>query len=398
LNYYIHGENLKYALSFISTISYDAILHYVHELIDFFKSWKMHFLDPKLTYTIDAKNENSACFGDQIVEYKISYWTPDNYRNVDSVMVKPVYIITEIPGDPKSNFNRMSEVIDLAAHYVEHDPLADKDYDGGSPEDMEEYVDLDGGGVHLLTDEQLEYTVEHNIHPVNLPCWPCYNVDAGEVAARIDVYDLDGGGPLEVQRYLDIDGLEITDPRNYIPKDLIPWEYLPGFEPGEKLVYNDIDCGRPDIHLIDDGSIIIDINEYNEITSNVVVNPYPSNGVTIEDDGVMLDLTDYASLSKVLSHTNYAKATKRNNKLTLDSIKAMAKLLTPGGLHQLVYDDFASRFRTYNSVLGYLGTDYYESNAQNKVNETQQALLDWFTEENPYEWIKLEEPEEEDAG
>ena len=112
----------------------------------------------------------------------------------------------------------------------------------------------------------------------------------------------------------------------------------------------------------------------------------------------MLDLTDYASLSKVLSHTNYAKATKRNNKLALDSIKAMAKLLTPGGLHQLVYDDFASRFRTYNSVLGYLGSDYYESNAQNKVNETQQALLDWFTEENPYEWIKLEEPEEEDAG
>ena len=399
LNYYIHGENLKYALSFISTISYDALLHYVFEMVNFFKSWKMHFLDPVLTYTIDAKNENCAAFGDQIVERKISYWTPENLKTSDSVVVTPWYYITEKPGDPKSNYNRMSEVTDIAAHYVEHDPLLDRDFNGNHPEDEDEYYDLDGGGVGVLTQEQLDYCAENNIVPYNKTCWPCYNMDAGRVCNGIDIYDLDGGSPVDAQHYLDIDGYVLNDPRCYVPGPSIEWNYLPGYEPESNLRenYNDIDCGGADIHLRTEGSIRMTIDKYNEKSSEVIRNTYPSNGLTIEDDGIYFDKSPYTVVNKMERQITSATTFKNNVINYFKNISYVAKSLTPDGLNQTVYSEMAKNFQKFLNVYGTV-TDSYENEVVSALDNLGESLKVWFKENDPYAWTELVEEEESEEG
>lgn len=92
LSYYLQGDDLKYALAFIPTISLNAITKYISLMIEFFKSWKTYFLDPVVLYVIDDKVENDAIKADKMSETKITYSYEDeisNYR--DRVLIKPIY-------------------------------------------------------------------------------------------------------------------------------------------------------------------------------------------------------------------------------------------------------------------------------------------------------------------
>jgi hypothetical protein len=289
----------------------------------------------------------------------------------------------------------MCEVTDIAAHYVDHDPLLDRDFNGDLPEDHDEYYDLDGGGVGTLTQEQLDYCVENGIVPYNTTCWPCYNIDAGRVSNGIDIYDLDGGSPVDAQHYLDIDGYVLNDPRCYVPGPTLEWEYLPGYEPESNLKenYNDIDCGGPDIHLRVEGSIRMTINEYNEISSEVIRNEYPSNGITIEDDGIYFDKTPYVKTVKVDRQINSATNFKNNVISYFDSISYTARALTPGGLNDTVYSEMSKKFQKFLTVYGTV-TDTYENEVENAISNTAESLKEWFYENDPYTWKELEEPEE----
>lgn len=258
LSYYIQGDNLKYALTFISTNSFDAMVHYITEMINFFKSWKVYFLNPRIVYKVDDKHNHKVGYGDQIEEFKIKYWTPGNAKTSDSLDIKVLYYPIIPWYDP--TLNKGAEVVDITNHYVEHDPLMDKEFDGMFVEDItdEEPYELDGGGVHELTHQQEWYAEEHGIAVQNENCTPYYNMDGGEVSANKDLYELDGGGPKPVEYYLNADGLHVNDPRVFTPRrvyETIDYEY-----------FYDIDAGDPtehvDIYVLDGGGAEDVVVEY----------------------------------------------------------------------------------------------------------------------------------------
>ena len=243
LSYYIQGDNLKYALTFIATNSFDAMVHYISEMVDFFKSWKVYFLNPRIVYHVDDKQNHKVGYEDQIEEIKIKYWTPGNIKMTDSLDIKILYYPIIPQFDPL--LNKGAEVMDIANHYVEHDPLLDKDFDGLYVEDItdQEPYELDGGGVHELTHQQEWYAEQNNISVQNERCWPYYNMDGREISAGKDLYELDGGGPKPVDYYLNADGLAVNDPCVYTPRktfETIDIEYFYIIDAGEVLDHVDI--------------------------------------------------------------------------------------------------------------------------------------------------------------
>ena len=387
LNYYIHGDNLEFVLSFISTMSYDSLLHYVNEMIDFFKSWKLHFLDPRLSYTINAKNENSAAYGDQIGEFRVKYWTPENLKTADCVEITPLYGPEERPGD-ENNPNLQAEVIDLANHYVEIDPLADKNYDGYIAEDQDEYFDLDGGGVHPLTEEELQYAIDNNINVTNLDCSPYYQVDCGEISARADLYNLDGGGVLDAREYLDIDGFHLNDPRRYVPHEPYPREVLPEAPDYDPLSGYDVEGGSPNIHCFNGGSIMVTIDKYNQIESNIVRNNYKTNGLEIKDDGIFFSKDPYVKKPVLEREIIQAKTFKNNTLYDLKKIYNTAIVLNPEGAKDVVIAQFANIIRPYSSVKTWLMRNN-EQSIIDYYNHEPERLKSWFRDENPFNWTAL---------
>lgn len=398
LNYFIHGDNLQYVLSFIATMSYDAVLHYVFEMVNFFKSWKMHFLDPKLSYFLDCKNENSAGYGDQIATFKIDYWTPVNAKTGDALTITPLYYVEEIPGkDPNSNIE--AELTEIHSHYVDHDILSDKLYDGGGPEDQEEYYDLNGGGVHELTEEQLQYAIDNEIAVCNTGCDPFYQVDCGEISANHDLFDIDGGGAMDAPSYLTIDGGNITDivlglhktpiftteGENIVTADYENLAVYVGFEDyGEddrcRPKDFDVDGGRPNIHYILEKGIAITIDKYNQIRSDIILAPFLTNGLEIEDDGIYFDKTPYASKDQVRTQRNQTFSFHSFCDTEMHNLKARADILNPANFKVAMENEFRSYLAGYYHIRNTV-TDEYMDTVDSYRQVAKEELYEWFAEE-----------------
>lgn len=256
LNYYISGDNLKYVMSFVYTNSFDAVMHYIQEMINFFKSWKVQFLNPKVNYLLDDKYNHMVTYGDQLSEIKEKYWTTDSNFIGDSVFIKTLYFFEDMRDKTNTNFE--AEVVDLAAHYMEVDLLDDKDYDGGGVEEIVgaseddeyglDYIDLDGGNFDEV--EQSHYIT----------------VDGGDINARKNIYDLDGGSPRDYslgRTFVDIDG--------GIP------------EQGEPTKEDwDVDGGFVTVRNYQSRTAITTIDEYNQISVNARLSSYNSNGLELK--------------------------------------------------------------------------------------------------------------------
>lgn len=307
LSYYIHGNSLRYVLSFIATNNIDALMHYIMLMLNFFKSWKVYFLDPRAQIYIDDKFDNTVNRGDGAGQIKPVQWIVDDGKIRDSVPYhKPYYVIEERPGVPphdldydnspneiisKHNlhtYHKNASIVDGYAHYYDNNILQDRDCDGDSPQTHSEYIDLDGGDPS--TDN------------------PTYEVNGGSVAARINPYDLDGGGagllskeqyydkmftidnqkpvksdsihlvnkpaPKDSDSCLDIDGggvgtltqtaRDIADAYGVRPVNEPSWQ--------ERYSYPDIDGGGPGLSRTSTTkTMITHISDYNEVTAEVKV-------------------------------------------------------------------------------------------------------------------------------
>lgn len=246
LEYYISGDRLKYVMNFVYTNSFDSIMHYIQEMINFFKSWKVQFLNPKVNYIVNDKFNHKISYGDQIGEFKEKYWYTDSNTISDSVMTKILFLF-EDEKDKYANLNRKAEVVDVAAHFVEDDLLADNDYDGGSASDDEAILDLDGGGVD---------DVEHSHYLI---------ADGKQVDPRRDLYVLDGGGarPYELGRNpIDIDG--------GTPESV------------DNEFTNIVDGGYVNIRAITSPTAITRIDEYNQISTDIRISNYENNGLELK--------------------------------------------------------------------------------------------------------------------
>lgn len=185
LEYYTSADDMKYVWSWIPTNSFQAITEYIQLMINFFKSWKVYFLDPHVTYRLDDKKENMVGFGDQIVETRIGQWISDNYSITDSISIDVHRFIEENGGIKK-------EVVDIMAY---HQPDVTRENN---------FID---GRYPLLTDkEKDEMGVANGGQADRLLAIPYIKADGGNVAARFDVYHLDGAGTIDMQEYLTLDG------------------------------------------------------------------------------------------------------------------------------------------------------------------------------------------------
>ena len=373
LNYYINGDNLKYILSFIATMSYDSILHYVFEMVNFFKSWKLHFLDPVLSYFIDDKTNNIAGYGDKLAEVKPIYWTSATNKFADTLEITPLYYPIEKPGEDLKNMQ--AEIVDISSHFTPTDILDDMVYDGSGPQDEDDYIILDGGGVHLLTEEQLNYANSHNIKVANQDCYPYKHVDGGHIADEIDLYDLDGGGPMDAPSYLDIDGLHVNDPRRLTPIDNY-WESADGVE---ILVGHDVEGGRPNIHYIREKGIVTFIDDYNVISQNVFSSTFYTNGLTIEEDGIYFTKSIYAENKEIEREDDLATLFYNTNITTLDDLSRRAKYINPRYFGELINAFYEPKFIPYRHIVEVLDYSYESGISQISERITNEINL-WFNE------------------
>ena len=199
LEYYLTGDNIEYIYSNFSITSFSSLLYYIYLIIGFFKSYKVYFLDPVVTYNINDKLENGLASGsglDQLAQRKINYWKEDKFFARDVLNTNHSIDIEDL-----GQKERYKEVLDTYGHF-DPDPSDDMNYDGHYPEEMENYEDLNGGVPN---------------GKLNIP----YKMINGGKSYRkyLDMYDLDGAGPIEMLNYKNVDGGYVYDPYDIYGKD-----------------------------------------------------------------------------------------------------------------------------------------------------------------------------------
>lgn len=192
LKYIIQGYNFKYIFNFTSTESFSSIIKYIYLMINFFKSYKVYFLDPYITFESTSKLENKADVIDNIEEWKYTLYRSDKSFSVDNItgIEKDLYKKDSAYSDGEK------EVSDVYAYY-DPDPLSDLDLNGLNAErgELEETKDIDGG----IADDKM-----------NTP-YVMYNGGASYLGT-IDFSDMNGGDASELYKeYFEIDGGEAYD-------------------------------------------------------------------------------------------------------------------------------------------------------------------------------------------
>ena len=308
LSYYMNSDTLKYALSFIYTCSFDAMLTYIQEMIDFFKSWKVQFIGHKINYLLDDKMNNMAIYGDQIGELKTKYWGAANGFMADAVRIQTLYFPEDNKDMTKDNFN--ASVIDTAVHYVDDDIFMDRDFDGGrlGQEDIyadEPQLELNGGRLYIIIDG------ENQIVRSELDDHYYIQANGGRVDRFIDLQDLDGGGVRDIRDngeyvdanvindgtvgYADIDGGNFSE--KYIGYDYMiggkinpeigisrkPYDYRLADPKPQNQVFKsyDVNGGIPNIHTIYTDTAVTKISDFNEVSVDVRLAPIESNGLEV---------------------------------------------------------------------------------------------------------------------
>ena len=359
LEYYIGTDDLRYIFSFVPTTSPDAIVKYINLMINFFKSWKTHFLDPIVTYSLDDKKSDRVyANGDMITEFKTSKWYSDNGSIRDSISIKSLHWFED--RDASAN----SEVIDMYGYHQvlsTEDEVYDGEYANNSTRLMMRSLlsiddsEINGGEVDSLTKN------------------PYIMVNAGVVSNRKEVYDLDGGGAINMKDYLTVDGLKVNSPGMNYP------------------LLNDFSTP---FYVIEGGTVGISYTKSNEIqtsitkrtiNNDVIISTYDSNAIK-DKNGLYLG-GDFASGSEFrelrrLLHNDRTELETRLNEY-IDNVKLSGNIDI---LTQNIQSNLSGRFAISKQVLedyhNNITYNYLNSYVNNKVFE----LRNWFIDLNLFGW------------
>ena len=188
LEYYLRYDSLKYIFSFTTIQSFSAIVYYIYLMVNFFKSYKVHFVDPYFTIKIDDDLLENYSPTDSINGIRITYNPKD-----DKQFVSDEYAINvDIEVGPDIAYtDNAKEIVEVFGHF-EKDPYDDMDYDGESATDKSDYKDLDGGKAS------------------DTSCQPYIMVNGGASSlGKINLNDLNGGNADDrYNDYVDLDGGE----------------------------------------------------------------------------------------------------------------------------------------------------------------------------------------------
>ena len=363
LSYYLSDDSVKYVLSFIYTNSFDSLLYYMSLLLNFFKSWKTYFLNSVVSYKLDDKNDHNAIGRDTMNEIKTKLWTTGNSKPRDSFQSTVIRTIDETPANQPT---REKEIIDIAAHYVDNDITADRDYDGGTPSTTEYDEDeiINGGGVTKLS------------------CSPSYQIEGRGIADRLNVYDVDGGFPKNNKYYLDIDGLEVTDQYSKGPVE--------GLYGEDQDLGVDVDGGHPNFRQVMTNSAVTKADDKNNITVDARISTYDNNCISIETDGLYLDdvFEKTATVMDLIGDMyDYKESVKKTTDAYITDLLIVSDpVLAQDTINQIYKQKFAGATKVLNT---FKYTDF-ETSTITKRNAKITDFRAWFRDNNPFEYEKVE--------
>ena len=356
LEYFIGNQtNLQYIFSFVPTSSSEAILQYLTLIINFFKSWKVYFLDPTSTYRIKDKYDEQIKFYESVSELKYEYWKDDQISARDTFYTNiQIYL-----SDPLYAFNK--EILEIYA-YFDIDPNFDNVYDGAYPDlDVENIIDANGGIVN--------------------DCIPFVMVNGGTPygIGLFDTITLDGASPIDQHTYADINGFRVDDPAGkLIGNDLQPVGYsIFGGFPGKRWS-DSLDTKISDQLVITNDLLISEYTLTNDIIED------PNGGIYLGNTNGITEYPtreDYKSFADLLNNTESIIIPRAENYLYYEKLFSSEPYMygkVNKEFHSIVYPIFqildqeaiAELIGIYNTDMGY--------------------FEEWFLDTYPFLWELVE--------
>jgi len=354
LEYYISGDNYKYIFSSFSVASFSNLIRYLYLMISFFKSWKVYFLDPVVTINTDDKLENGNNYGsgmDSIAETKINYWHEDKEFKRDVSSLEPtIYFVDK--------FNeRIKEVLDVYGRF-DPDPTDDYNFDGHYPQEELSYRDINGGVVDG----------SKNI--------PYRMINGGKAYGKlIDIWDLDGAGPLEMQEYLSVNGGGAYHSDNFVTRNSFDNLYnfnINGGNPGTNQFWTKTVHTRVIDRQITNTALIADL-EANTIKET-------DNGLYIKQEWTSwVDFNELKDVSdSTYSYINYIMEVLYDDLMIITDDELLTERI-----NEVINDKFANM----RKVVSYANNiDRYKQEYKEYVDDYVDELKDTYGDFNPYDW------------
>lgn len=362
LEYYLSGTGLEYLYGFTATESFTSIIYYIYLMVNFFKSYKVYFLDPYVTFMSKDKMENTAKAIDRISEFKITQntWDKAFVSDVISGINIQMNIKEEDPIDHEV------EQVDIYTHHENYleDLFADYDYNGGNAEySGDEAVVIDGG----TADES------QNVPYKNLNGGRAYTSD-------IDFTNIDGGSANEYNReYFVIDGGSALH-KDDMKTDMFgsqKFNYMidGGCADGRRFINNTLD-----LRLIG-----------TELFADVVISPY-GDIIELKEDGLYVEKDRFASVAQ-FNNVTYTLSQLINWIITTgvevsEDLKVMTDLNAFRNRAQGIADSITYNMEYVNDQITLNGK--FIATLRYLIDSTNEHLISEFEGRlNPYMWEEL---------
>jgi hypothetical protein len=365
LDYYLSGDGLNYLYSFVSIESFNAIINYVYTMICFFKSYKIHFLEPYYTLIMDDKLEDDKLrASDAIEEYRIINYKWDKSHASDTLTGISANLIVE------DNHYGNGEIVDIYNHYTGGLDL-DLMIDGIHAEDaeIETMTDVDGGLPNGWEKD-------------------------GEVAMR-QYYTLNGGyAPINKTNMDIIDGLH-ADIKGINTHTIDGGE---AYDPGSKKT--DAMGSINFTYVIDGGgssnrrfiSRSVDLRLVGkEFIADIILSSKNGNIITIEEDGLYISPDSYCTIAYldnlVYSLDSLLESLRISSADILATIKELEKI---DDIDETIAYCIDNLLDNMLYVLELMKDDKYKTRIKEYIDSLVDSLNEDYADKlNPYEWEEI---------
>lgn len=357
LEYYIKGDNIEYIYSFVPIYSFNNLLQYMMLMINFFKSWKVYFLDPRLSYTIQD-GKNGAGGNGKLIKADMLGERKDNLQHQEiSNMRDSVNIIY------KFNFKErrvvLKEVMESYYHY-QGDIDTTFYFDGSTPDANVEHIET-------TNDMLFDKSLLNGGDPKQIG--PKYKIDSGGLLDGDDEYDIDGGTPYPQQYLITVNGGE--------PKD----------QANRYLKFPRIDGGGIAPRISQSDSVWVE-TEKQTIYSTIKLDRRKSNAITVAEDGIYLkdqyaEKNDFNDLANNILFLKTYYMHRMNYELEF-----ILAISNEDKLRLLVLNTTQEILQTAIDVVDQLDHNLSETqrNMENKVDQPIFNYTQWFDSVCPFRW------------
>jgi hypothetical protein len=244
LEYYLNYDSLRNIFSIFTVTSFTNVLHYIYLMINFFKSFKVYFLDTYVTYQTDDRLNCNIEMVDNIGEIETTYLKPDKflardtsetnvtYEKFDKLLQRDMSIQTSIFN--KADKSNMRDAATYATLFYKTDLVTMRDtihsidnsfeFKDGPHFQYKEVLDVYGfqdadptidynliGGFYDTEDDEFDRDI--NCGYVDYTTFiPYIMYNGGRQGAGKALFDLDGAGAAEQAYYVEVDGT-VPDPK-----------------------------------------------------------------------------------------------------------------------------------------------------------------------------------------